>query len=167
MSDGTPKRPSRKPPRRPAKAPKRSARSAPPAASHASSKVKSARRPAAAKPQTDWREQILAQIRSLIHAALPEVIEERKWRKPSNAMAGVPVWSHHGIICTGESYKAAVKLTFARGASLPDPSRLFNASLAGGTRRAIDIGEHDTLDAHWKAAFQALIKAAAAENASA
>jgi len=89
------------------------------------------------------------------------MIEERKWRKPSNAMAGVPVWSHHGIVCTGETYKQVVKLTFARGASLPDPSRLFNSSLEGNTRRAIDIHEGEKLNAR---AFKALVKAAVAQN---
>jgi hypothetical protein len=89
--------------------------------------------------------------------------EERKWRKPSNP-AGVPVWSHHGIVCTGETYKQVVKLTFAKGASLPDPSHLFNASLEGGTRRAIDIREGKEVDAE---AFQALVLSAVALNGSA
>src|SRR5206468_11385848 len=109
----------------------------------------------------DWREETLARIRALILEADPERIEERKWRKPSNAMAGVPVWSHDGIVCTGESYKKAVKLTFAQGASLPDPSRLFNSSLEGSTRRAIDIHEGENVDAR---AFKALVKAAVAQN---
>ena len=109
----------------------------------------------------DWRDQTLARMRALILEADPEMIEERKWRKPSNAMAGVPVWSHHGIVCTGETYKKVVKLTFARGASIPDPSRLFNSSLEGNTRRAIDIHEGEQVDA---LAFQALIKAAVAQN---
>ena len=109
----------------------------------------------------DWREQTLARMRALILEADPEMIEERKCRKPSNAMAGVPVWSHHGIVCTGETYKKVVKLTFARGARIPDPSRLFNASLEGNTRRAIDIREGETIDA---GAFKALVKAAVAEN---
>ncbi|WP_372782182.1 DUF1801 domain-containing protein [Phenylobacterium sp.] len=104
----------------------------------------------------DWRGKTLAQVRALIRQADPEVVEEVKWR-------GVPVWSHAGIICTGETYKAAVKLTFARGAALPDPSGLFNASLEGNTRRAIDIPEGKDLDA---AAFKALIKAAVALNTS-
>jgi hypothetical protein len=112
----------------------------------------------------DWREATLARMRALILEADPEIIEERKWRKPSNAMKGVPVWSHDGIVCTGETYKNAVKLTFARGASVPDPSRLFNSSLEGNTRRAIDIPEGEQVDAD---AFKALIKAAVAENASA
>jgi hypothetical protein len=111
----------------------------------------------------DWREETLARMRALILEADPEMIEERKWRKPSNAMAGVPVWSHHGIVCTGETYTKVVKLTFARGANLPDPSRLFNSSLEGNTRRAIDIHEGEKIDA---AAFKALVKAAVAENGS-
>ena len=120
-----------------------------------------------AKPKTksktvsNWREETLARMRTLIMEADPEMVEERKWKKPSNSMRGVPVFSHNGIVCTGETYKNAVKLTFARGASLPDPSHLFNASLEGGTRRAIDIHEGDTIDAR---AFKALIKAAVAEN---
>ncbi len=89
----------------------------------------------------DWRGETLARVRAIIRQADPDVVEEVKWRKPSNGMLGVPVWEHDGIICTGETYKAAVKLTFARGAALKDPSRLFNASLEGGTRRAIDIHE--------------------------
>ena len=109
----------------------------------------------------DWREQTLALMRKLILEADPEMIEERKWKKPSNAMKGVPVWSHNGIICTGETYAKAVKLTFARGASIPDPSHLFNSSLEGGTRRAIDIHEGEKVDA---VAFKALVKAAVAEN---
>lgn len=110
----------------------------------------------------DWREETLDRMRTLILEADPDMVEERKWKKPSN-MAGVPVWSHDGMVCTGEKYKQAVKLTFARGASLPDPSHLFNSSLEGGTRRAIDIGEGDKVDAR---AFKALIKAAVAENGS-
>ena len=112
----------------------------------------------------DWREGTLVRMRALILEADPEMIEERKWRKPSNAMAGVPVWSHDGIVCTGETYTKVVKLTFARGASVPDPSRLFNSSLEGNTRRAIDIHEGENVDA---GAFKALIKAAVALNASA
>jgi hypothetical protein len=109
----------------------------------------------------DWREATLASVRALILEADPQMIEERKWKKPSNAMTGVPVWSHAGIVCTGETYKKVVKLTFAKGASLPDPARLFNASLEGGTRRAIDIHEGEQID---EAAFQALVKAAVAQN---
>src|SRR5712692_3443530 len=109
----------------------------------------------------DWREETLARMRALILEADSEMIEERKWRKPSNAMAGVPVWSHHGIVCTGETYTKVVKLTFARGARIPDPSRLFNSSLEGNTRRAIDIHEGEKVDA---GAFKALVKAAVAQN---
>jgi hypothetical protein len=111
----------------------------------------------------NWREETLARMRALILDADPEMIEERKWKKASNNMAGVPVWSHNGIVCTGETYKTAVKLTFAKGASLPDPSRLFNASLEGGTRRAIDIQEGEKVNA---AAFKALVKAALSLNDS-
>ena len=102
-------------------------------------------------------------MRALILEAAPDMIEERKWKKPSNAMQGVPVWSHNGIVCTGETYNKVVKLTFAQGAKLPDPSRLFNASLEGNTRRAIDIHEGDQVDAR---AFKALIKAALTHNAA-
>ena len=101
-----------------------------------------------------WRGETLARMRTLILEADPEMIEEWKWR-------GTPVWSHAGIVCTGEAYKAVVKLTFARGAMLADPSRLFNASLEGNTRRAIDIHEGETVDA---GAFKALVKAAVAQN---
>ena len=116
--------------------------------------------PAAAKA-ADWREETLARMRALIQEAEPEMIEERKWRKPSNGMAGVPVWSRNGIVCTGETYKKVVKLTFAKGAKVPDPSRLFNSSLEGNLRRAIDIPEGDKVDA---GAFKALVKAAVAQN---
>jgi hypothetical protein len=109
----------------------------------------------------DWREETLARMRALILEADPEMIEERKWRKPSNSMVGVPVWSHNGIVCTGETYKNVVKLTFAQGAKIPDPSRLFNSSLEGGTRRAIDIHEGTQVDA---GAFKALVKAAVSQN---
>ena len=108
----------------------------------------------------DWRDETLAQMRALILEADPEMIEERKWAKATNP-AGVPVWSHGGIVCTGETYKNSVKLTFAQGASLPDPSRLFNASLEGNTRRAIDIHEGDQVD---ERAFKTLVKAAVARN---
>jgi hypothetical protein len=104
----------------------------------------------------DWRGETLARVRRLIKEADPEVVEAWKWR-------GVPVWEHAGIICTGETYKSVVKLTFARGAALADPSRLFNASLAGNTRRAIDIHEGDTID---EEALKALIRAAVALNIS-
>jgi hypothetical protein len=111
----------------------------------------------------DWRGETLARVRSLIREADPEMVEEVKWRKPSNAMLGVPVWEHAGIICTGETYKSVVKLTFAKGASLKDPSGLFNASLEGNVRRAIDFHEGDKID---KRAFKALIRAAVALNLS-
>jgi hypothetical protein len=113
--------------------------------------------------QSDWRAETLTRIRILIKRADPEVVEELKWRKPSNSMLGVPVWSHAGIICTGETYKKIVKVTFAKGASLEDPSGLFNSSLEGNTRRAIDFHEGDKID---EGAFQALIQAAVALNSS-
>lgn len=108
----------------------------------------------------DWRGEALARLRALIKAADPDVVEEVKWRKPSNP-AGVPVWEHAGLICTGEVYKDKVKLTFAYGASLDDPSRLFNASLDGGTRRAIDVREGGTVDAE---ALKALVREAVVLN---
>ena len=111
----------------------------------------------------DWRSEMLSQIRTLIKQADPEMIEERKWRKPSNAMAGVPVWSHNGIVCTGETYKNVVKMTFATGAFLKDPSGLFNSSLEGNVRRAIDFHEGDKLD---EKALKALIRAAVVLNKS-
>jgi hypothetical protein len=109
----------------------------------------------------DWRGEMLARVRALIKQADPDVVEEVKWRKPSNAMLGVPVWEHDGIICTGETYKNYVKLTFAKGAALDDPAGLFNASLEGNVRRAIDIREGDRIDA---AALKALVRAAVALN---
>jgi hypothetical protein len=109
----------------------------------------------------DWRGKTLSRLRALIKQADPEVIEEWKWAKASSP--GVPVWSHDGIICTGETYKSAVKLTFAKGASLKDPSHLFNSSLEGTTRRAIDFHEGDDID---EDAFKALIRAAVALNTS-
>lgn len=112
----------------------------------------------------DWRGETLARIRKLIKEADPDMVEEVKWRKPSNAMLGVPVWEHDGIICTGETYRNAVKLTFARGAALEDPSRLFNSSLEGNVRRAIDIHEGDRIN---EKALKALIRAAVALNTSA
>jgi hypothetical protein len=112
---------------------------------------------------TGWRGETLARVRVLIKEADPEVVEEVKWRKPSNAMLGVPVWEHDGIICTGETYKKYVKLTFAKGASLADPSRLFNSSLEGNVRRAIDIHEGDNID---EEALKALIRAAVTLNTS-
>ncbi len=107
----------------------------------------------------DWRGRTLARVRQLIHEADPEVIEEVKWVKSGNA--GTPVWSHNGMICTGEIYKSAVKLTFARGASLEDPSHLFNSSMEGNVRRAIDIHEGEAFN---EAAFKRLIHAAIALN---
>jgi hypothetical protein len=109
---------------------------------------------------TDWRGETLARIRELIREADPQVTESIKWRKPSNP-SGVPVWEHDGILCTGETYKDKVKLTFAQGASIDDPSRMFNSSLDAGTRRAIDIREGEEVDAK---AFRDLIRAAAALN---
>ena len=103
----------------------------------------------------DWRGDVLGQVRGLIREADPEVVEEWKWVKPTNP--GTPVWSHDGIICTGETYKEVVKMTFAKGASLPDPSGLFNSSLGGNTRRAIDLREGDEVD---EEALKALIRAA-------
>jgi hypothetical protein len=114
------------------------------------------------KELNDWRGEMLARLRALIKQADPDVVEEVKWRKPSNPL-GVAVWSHAGIICTGETYKDKVKLTFANGASLKDPARLFNSSLDGNTRRAIDIHEGEEVDAD---AFKALIRAAVALNTS-
>jgi len=109
----------------------------------------------------DWRGETLDRVRKLIREADPDVVEQVKWRKPSNAMAGVPVWEHGGIICTGETYRDKVKLTFAKGAALPDPSRLFNSSLDGNTRRAIDISEGEPID---EEALKALVRAAVALN---
>jgi hypothetical protein len=111
---------------------------------------------------SDWRGAVLSRVRALIRESCPDVVETVKWRKPTNP-AGVPVWEHHGILCTGETYRDKVKLTFAKGAALPDPSRLFNSSLDGNVRRAIDIGEGDRIE---EQAFRALIRAAAALNAS-
>ena len=108
----------------------------------------------------DWRGDTIERVRQLIHQAHPEIVEERKWKKPSNP-SGVPTWSHAGIICTGETYKDKVKLTFAQGASIDDPSKLFNSSLDAGTRRAIDIREAETVDAE---AFKDLIRAAVTLN---
>ncbi|MHB8473894.1 MAG: DUF1801 domain-containing protein [Gammaproteobacteria bacterium] len=108
-----------------------------------------------------WRGETLSRIRKFIKAADPNVVEELKWRKPSNSMRGIPVWSHDGIICTGESYRDIVKLTFVKGAAMSDPAKLFNASLDGNARRAIDILEGDVLDMK---AFKVLVRAAVAEN---
>ena len=109
----------------------------------------------------DWRGEILSRMRELIKEADPDVVEEVKWVKPTNP--GIPTWSHDGIICTGESYKSIVKLTFAKGASLKDPTKLFNSSLDGNVRRAMDIHEGEEVDA---GAFKALIRAAVALNTS-
>jgi len=102
----------------------------------------------------DWRGKILARLREIVHAADPDIVEDCKWR-------GTPTWSHNGLVCTGEPYKDYVKMTFARGATLPDPATLFNSSLAGNTRRAIDIRQGDEID---EAALQELIRAAVAQN---
>lgn len=109
-----------------------------------------------------WKGEALAAVRQLIHDADPDIEEEWKWEKPTSG--GVPIWSHDGIVCTGEAYKQAVKLTFAKGASVADPKRLFNSSLEGSTRRAIDIREGEKLNA---VAFKALIRAAVAVNSAA
>ena len=123
-------------------------------------KAKTAPKNEKAKKAGDWRGETLARVRKLIKAADPDVVEEVKWRKPPNPH-GVPVWEHDGIICTGETYKAVVKLTFAKGAKLKDPARLFNSSLEGNLRRAIDIREGDKID---EKALKALVRAAAALN---
>jgi hypothetical protein len=107
----------------------------------------------------DWRGRMLAKVRAIIHEADPEIVEEWKWQKATSP--GTPVWSHDGIVCTGETYKNAVKMTFAKGAALKDPARLFNSSLEGNVRRAIDIHEGDTVD---EAALKTLIRAAVALN---
>ena len=117
----------------------------------------------ATTPKEDWRGDMLARVRTLIKDAVPDVIEDVKWRKASNNMQGVPVWSHDGMICTGETYKSVVKLTFAKGASLDDPAGLFNSSLEGNTRRAIDFHEGDKIN---EKAFKALIRAAADMNSA-
>ena len=116
-----------------------------------------------ANSKTDWRAETLDRMRALILEADPAMIEERKWRKPSNGMVGVPVWSHDGIVCTGEMYKNSVKMTFAKGAFVKDPSGLFNSSLDGNLRRAIDIRQGDKID---ERALKALIKAAVKLNAT-
>lgn len=128
--------------------------------SHASGKAASRLIDERIRSLGGWRAQTLAEVRRLIHEADPEIVEERKWVKPTNPW-GVPVWSHAGIVCTGEAYKEVVKLTFARGASLEDPRGLFNSSLEGSTRRAIDLREGEALDA---GAFETLVRAAVAQN---
>jgi hypothetical protein len=120
----------------------------------------SAPRRALAKAPRDWRAETLARVRTFIREADPDAVEETKWRKPSNP-AGVPVWSHDGVICTGERYKDKVKLTFARGAALKDPSGLFNSGLDGNVRRAIDIYERDKIN---ERALKDLVRAAVALN---
>ena len=120
------------------------------------------RAPSKCETSSDWKAQKLAHVRSLIQDAVPDVIEEYKWKKPTNPQ-GVPTWSHGGIICTVETYKDKIKLTFMHGASLSDPQKLFNAGLDGGTRRAIDIFEQDTLN---EKEFKALIRAASELNIS-
>jgi hypothetical protein len=126
-------------------------------------KVKAKKKSAASATVGDWRDTTLQRMRELILEADPAMEEERKWKKATNP-AGVPVFSHDGIVCTGERYKNAVKLTFMHGASLPDPKKLFNAGFDGNVRRAIDIPEGGTVNA---AAFKALIKAAVARNINA
>jgi hypothetical protein len=111
----------------------------------------------------DWRSETIARIRAIIETADPKMLEEQKWKKPSNGMKGVPVWSHDGIVCTGETYKDYVKVTFAKGAELEDPSGLFNAGFGGNTRRAIDFHEGDKIN---ERALKALIKAAVKLNVS-
>ena len=125
-------------------------------------KDKSGPKDAKSKPPCDWRSDVLDRVRTLIRQADPDVVEEVKWRKPSNP-AGVPVWSHSGILCTGETYKDKVKLTFARGAALPDPAGLFNAGFGGNTRRAVDLHEGEEID---EKALEALVRAAVAHNTS-
>ncbi|MEW6366482.1 MAG: DUF1801 domain-containing protein [Acidobacteriota bacterium] len=133
-----------------------------PAAQKASPESPSGLIEARIKELGDWRSKALSRVRALIKQADPDVVEELKWRKPSNPM-GVPVWSHDGIICTGEIYKGRVKLTFAKGAALKDPFRLFKSSLEGNARRAIDIRECDKID---EEAFKALVRAAVVLNTS-
>ena len=129
-----------------------------------SASLKAASKPAGAKTHAtgDWRDEMLSRVRALIEQADAEVVEERKWKKPSKP-EGVPVWSHNGIICTGETYKSVVKLTFAKGALLDDPAGLFNSSLEGNVRRAIDFHEGDKPN---EKALKALIRTAVALNKS-
>jgi len=140
--------------------PKPGAKARPGASEQASGKAPSRLIDQRIRDLGDWRGATLAEVRRLIHEADPDIVEECKWIKPSNPL-GVPVWSHAGIVCTGEAYMKVVKLTFARWASTSDPSRLFNSSLEGNTRRAIDIHEGEKVDA---GAFKALVKAAVAQN---
>jgi len=127
---------------------------------NAQSAAGAASSPTSASTSGDWRHETLSHLRGLILEAAPGVVEEQKWRKPANP-AGVPTWSLDGLLCTGETYKDKVKLTFAKGASLDDPAKLFNAGDKGGTRRAIDVREGERVDA---GAFKALVKAAVALN---
>lgn len=152
-----------------AKAASRPSKGAGPARKRTPARSK-ATKPASAGPQSidawlqglpDWRGRTLAHARALVMEAAPDAVEQIKWRKPSNAMRGVPTWSRGGLITTGEPYKDKVKLTFAKGASLPDPAGLFNAAHGGHTRRAIDLREGDALDAQ---AFKALVRAAVEAN---
>jgi hypothetical protein len=129
----------------------------------AGSKTAAPQKSSAGESPSDWRSEVLSRIRELILQADPHAVEERKWKKPSNP-AGVPVWSHDGIICTGETYRNCIKLTFAKGAALQDPSRLFNASLDGNARRAIDIREGDKIN---EKAFRQLVRAAVQLNGAA
>jgi hypothetical protein len=128
------------------------------------SKASAKPRPSAGQTRGgDWRVATLAQVRALIRAADPDAVEEVKWRKASNAMQGVPTWSHDGLLCTGETYKDKVKFTFAKGAALEDPTGLFNAEDKGATRRAIDLREGEMVDA---GAFKALVQAAVETNSA-
>jgi hypothetical protein len=129
---------------------------------HPDSEVASAKITQRIQDLGDWRGETLAYVRRLIHDADPDIQEEWKWEKPKSP--GIPIWSHEGIVCTGETYKQVVKLTFARGASIEDPAKLFNASLEGNVRRAIDLHEGEKID---EAAFKQLIHAAVAANAAA
>lgn len=130
--------------------------------SHPNDEVAAAKITQRIKELGDWRGETLAHVRQLIHEADPDIQEEWKWEKPKSP--GVPIWSHDGIVCTGESYKQVVKLTFARGASIQDPKKLFNSSLEGNVRRAIDLREGETIN---EAAFIQLIRAAVAANSAA
>ena len=125
-------------------------------------KLPASRTAATTSESHDWRSEVIARVRALIRQADPDAVEELKWKKPSNP-AGVPAWSHHGLICTGETYRNHVKVTFAKGAALEDRSGLFNSSLEGSARRAIDIRAGDEIDAE---AFRALVRAAVALNTS-
>ena len=131
------------------------------ATSHPNSEAASAKITKRIEELGDWRGETLAAVRQLIHDADPDIVEEWKWEKPKSP--GVPIWSHDGIVCTGESYKQVVKFTFAHGASIKDPKKLFNSSLEGNVRRAIDLREGEKIN---EAAFKQLIRAAVAENSA-